>query len=118
MRKLLLVNSLGLLICTGPAVADGPTGKLTEVVGPVFVTPPGASEAAARAGTAVTAGTRVRTGKEGSATVSFEDGSLLRVQPLSAVQLSGNKRPSRKNSLVLFFGRVWSRVTKAAEGET
>ena len=50
-------------------------------------------------------------------TVSYEaykDESILKIQKKSSLVLSKHKRHrEKKNSVLLFFGRVWSKVTKS-----
>jgi hypothetical protein len=87
---------------------------LAAAQGEVKLTPPGQWEAAGTVGQAIEAGTRIRTGANGTATVRFADDSTLDVSAGSQVQLSGNKRAVAKTSIVLFFGKIWSRVTHAA----
>jgi hypothetical protein len=61
----------------------------------------------------VSPGTRIRTGKKGRAEVELDDGSRLRVKPRSSLMLSKLKRhKKKKTSVLLFFGQLWSKVTK------
>jgi hypothetical protein len=102
----------------GAALAATTSGKLTKVQGEVFIKIQGADEGKGTAGAVLAAGTQVRTGPAGNAEVTFDDGSLLRVQPGTSFVLSPSKRQgSKKSSVLLFFGRVWSKVTSHA-GET
>lgn len=113
MRVAALPWVLSILFWAHPAAADITTGKLTKVVGKVWVQAPNAAEAAAAAGAAIEAGSRVRTGPSGVAEVTFEDGTLVQVQASSSMQLSKSKREVKKTSVVLFFGKLWSRVTRS-----
>ncbi|MBI5508624.1 MAG: FecR domain-containing protein [Deltaproteobacteria bacterium] len=112
-----------LILCTAvlsgnvAAAAPDSGGKLTLVKGQAFTTAAGGSEAKAAQGDSVAPGTKIRTGKDGLVEVTFTDGSLLKIQAGSSLVLSGAKRQKKKNVVVLFFGRVWSKVTKSG-GET
>jgi hypothetical protein len=86
-------------------------GTLTKAQGHVFVKTAGGGEAAAQVGTRLPVGTQVRTGADGEAEIQFEDGSLLKMQKGSSILLSANKRQKQKNAVLLFFGRLWSRVS-------
>ena len=85
-------------------------GHLTAVQGSVFLELPGKSEGAAHMGDIVPAGTRVRTAAQSIAQVTFADGSVLRLDAGSQVQLSPSKRLSAKKSVMLFFGQLWNKV--------
>ncbi len=97
----------------GPALAEGTGGRLAAVSGNVWTQVPGSDEAPARVGETLAPGTKIRTGADGHAEVSFEDGSILIVQSNSSLVLSGIKRPKRKKtSILIFFGRVWNKVSR------
>jgi Txe/YoeB family toxin of Txe-Axe toxin-antitoxin module len=93
-------------------------GKLVKADGQVFVKPPSGAEAAARKGDTIPAGSQVRTGADGAAEITFADGSILRMTKASSILLSANKRQKEKNSILLFFGRVWSKVAPSKDGGT
>lgn len=103
-----------------PGVAAAQSGgKITSASGAVHVLPNGGSERLGRSGDAVEAGARVRTGPDGQAEIVLDDGSRLQLRPNTSVMLSGHKRQAKqKSSVVLFFGRVWSKVTRSSSGET
>lgn len=114
--KALLCCAVSGLFCF-TAQARAATGKLTVVAGQVWVKPAGGSEQTAAEGQSVSAGTQIRTGENGRAAVAFEDGSELRLEPGSQLVLSPHKRnKAEKNSVVLFFGRLWSKVTGSSGG--
>lgn len=94
------------------------SGKLTKTAGQVFVRAAQGEEATAILGAQLAAGTRVRTGADGTAEVTFEDGSLLRLAENSSISLSANKRQKKKSSVVLFFGKLWNKVMPSKTGET
>src|SRR5689334_19727352 len=94
------------------AFAAATQGKLTKAQGQVFVKPSGGQESGAAVGSVLNAGTQIRTGTDGTAEVQFEDGSLLRVTPSTSLVLSPAKRQqAKKSSVLLFFGKVWSKIT-------
>lgn len=105
----------GLVLALGaPAWASRATLIKTE--GKVWVTPPQGQEKLAAPGLRLDAGTRIRTGPSSRAELEFENGSVLKVRPNTSLSLSGHSRASRnKNSIVLFFGRLWSKVVKGEE---
>lgn len=107
------VLTLTIVFWANSAAADITTGKLTKVVGKVWVQAPNAADAAASAGAAIEAGSRIRTGADGVAEITFEDGTQVQVQASSSMQLSKSKREVKKTSVVLFFGKLWSRVTRS-----
>ncbi|MBI3179388.1 MAG: FecR domain-containing protein [Deltaproteobacteria bacterium] len=115
MKLALAFVGVGLL--AGVASAQT-SGRLVQVKGQVWIQPPGASESAAKADVALAPGTRVRTGNDGEAAVKFDDGSQLKVIANSSLELSGVKRQkAKKNVVLLFFGRVWNKVTRATGSE-
>ncbi|KPJ77006.1 MAG: hypothetical protein AMJ54_09570 [Deltaproteobacteria bacterium SG8_13] len=103
-----------LLALPGFSLAQDAGGLLVAVKGRVWVQPPGAEEYRARAGEQLAAGTRIRTGADGQAEIELEDGSTLVVRDRSSIQLSGIRRQKeRKTSLLIFFGRVWNKISRA-----
>lgn len=112
---------LGLVVvvglCATSALAQS-TGKLSKASGQVFVRPPSGAEAAATQGAQLIAGTNVRTGLDGSAEVTFDDGSVLRLAPNSSIALSAAKRQQKKSSVLLFFGKLWNKVVPSKTGDT
>jgi hypothetical protein len=116
-RHVAVVVAVVVLGLVGTAHA-AESGKLVKAEGQVFVRPPSGSEAAAHAGDTVPAGSQVRTGTDGSAEITFADGSMLRMTKGSSILLSANKRQKEKNSILLFFGRVWSKVAPSKDGGT
>lgn len=96
------------------SLAQDAGGRLLTIKGRVWVQPPGAEEHRARVGEQLTAGTRIRTGPDGQAEIELVDGSTLVVRDRSSIQLSGIQRQrEKKTSLLIFFGRVWNRITRA-----
>ncbi len=116
--KLWHVVALGAtMLWTVDGLADEAGGKLVAASGKVWVQPPSGAETPAKAGATLAPGTGIRTGDDGEAEVAFADGSLLKVRPKSSLRLSGNKRQAKKSSVLLFFGRVWSKVSRATGGK-
>jgi len=113
----IIVFLMALLLFAGPAVADRTGGRLVEVNGKVWIQTPGADKTTARAGIALAPGTKILTGAEGKAEISLEDGSIIVVQQNSSMVLSGIKRQKKKKtSILIFFGRIWNKVSKAVGG--
>jgi hypothetical protein len=61
---------------------------------------------------------RLKTGKDGEATLRFPDGSEAKVSPKSEIIVHAEKSESDPEGATVFFGRVWSKVVKAVGGET
>lgn len=98
--------------------AERPVAKVLKVSGGVTGRPP-KSEAYGRleAGDRVPYGSRIRTDDTGKATLEFADGTKVRVRSKSEVLV--RPRPTKQaSSVVLFFGRVWSKVVKSVGGKT
>ncbi len=113
MTRWLMVFWASIALYSLPAHAAG--GKLVSVTGDVWTQAPGAAEAKARSGATLGPGTRIRTGKIGKAVIEFSNGSKLEVKPSSSLMLSKHRRnKKKKNSILLFFGRIWSKVTRSA----
>lgn len=116
MRNAIGLAGLAVLLCATGARADATSGTLVARQGDVRVTPPGGAEGPGQVGQALPPGTNIRTGANGSAEVRFADDSSLKMQGGSQLQLSAVKRSEKKTSIVLFFGRIWSKVTHASDG--
>ncbi len=98
-----------------PAFAGNAT--VEALSGSVKIRPPGAQnyDSVAR-GQKLQHGARVKTGKDGRATLKFEDGSKVEVRPESEILVRAPETAQKPNGVLLFFGRVWSKVTKSAGG--
>ena len=100
-------------LVAGPVMAQVTGGRLVSVSGKVWTQAPGADEIRARAGEQLEPGTKIRTGADSQAEVTFEDGSILIVQSQSSMVLSGIKRQQKKKtSILIFFGRIWNKVSR------
>ena len=107
----------GLIAPLDAAHASG-GGEITRVRGEVWLTPAKKDKRRARVGDAVAPGARLSSGPSGRAFVEFGDGSELRLRPDTSILLSGKAREERKKtSVLLFFGRVWSKVARAVGGD-
>ncbi len=113
-----LVGILVLALARGALAGEAGGGKLVKADGHVFVKAPNGTEGAAQVGATLAAGSRVRTGNDGSAEIGFDDGSILRLTKSSSILLSANRRQKQKNAVLLFFGRVWSKVSPSRTGST
>lgn len=83
-----------------------------EVRGEGFRTPPGGREVSLMRGDALVGGTKLRTTAGGSAKIRFTDGSEVNLRPQTSMRLSGMKRARKTNTIVLFFGRLWNKVSR------
>ncbi len=93
------------------------SGKLTAVEGEAFLKARGgAAEIAAKVGDEITSGMSLRTGGNGRVEARLADGSLLALKPGSSIMLSPSKRQQKKSAVVLFFGRLWSKVSPGKTG--
>jgi len=73
----------------------------------------------AKKGAHYSSGTRLRTGSGALAKIKYSDGSLVEIKSDSEIVIKASKKPREKpNGVVLFFGRVWSKVTKSKDGDT
>lgn len=99
--------------------AEAAGGRLVAVSGGVWTRAPGDTEMIARPGSVLAPGTRIRTGADGKAEVVFVDGSSVLVRSNTAMVLSGIKRQEKKKTaLLIFFGRIWNKVTRSAGDQT
>jgi hypothetical protein len=106
------------VVCPALAQAGEPgDGKIVRAAGQVTLRPPGGLEGPAYVGAVVTRGTQLRTGPDGSAEVDFDDGSIVRLHEDSSVLLSANHKARPKLAVLLFFGRLWSKVYPSRTGE-
>lgn len=113
----IIVTLMVVLLFAGSAAADGTGGHLIEVNGKVWIQAPGADKKIARSGITLAPGTKILTGPDGKAEVSLDDGSIVVVQQNSSMVLSGIKRQKKKKtSILIFFGRIWNKVSKAVGG--
>lgn len=117
--RLLIIPLAGLVFgLPGTSAAAGPSARVVTVEGEVKGRPP-KSEAYGRLtdGDRVSYGSRIRTGPKGQATLRFDDGTQVKIRAKSEVLV--RPRPKKEVSgVVLFFGRVWSKVAKSVGGRT
>ena len=60
-------------------------------------------------------GDTVRSGIDGTGEIVFNDDSLLKINPNSKLAINTIVSPvEKKNSVLLFFGRIWSKVSRKA----
>ncbi|MEL6338524.1 MAG: FecR family protein [Myxococcota bacterium] len=118
MKTITLIATI-LLLPTSARAQPESIGSISKAQGGVKRSDVIDVQAGVEPGAAVYRGTRITTESDGSVEIRLAGGSIMRVRPASSIQLSPVKRSrKRKSSVVLFFGRVWSRVTKAVGGET
>ena len=64
-------------------------------------------------------GTKLRTGPDGGVTLALSNGSLVDIQPDTAVMLSSYPRQTTiKQSVVLLLGRVWSHIKASPDKQS
>ncbi|MEZ4270003.1 MAG: FecR family protein [Myxococcota bacterium] len=99
---------------TWSPIAHASAAVLISSQGNVWITPQGSQERVPQVGENIEAGTRIRTGKDGAADLRFTNGSLLRLRPATSMRLSATPRiKEKKTSILLFFGRLWSKVARS-----
>ncbi len=105
----------------GAAEHGSPTATLNVLAGEVKVQLPDQdAPKPATNGMAITAGTRVQTGKKSTALVTFLTGSTLTVQPESDVTVKQADVAQKKSRVVIGVnvGTVWARVVKLVDPES
>ncbi len=114
-----LITALAILLCASTAAAAPETlGRIQSSKGTVKRSDIEKVDAGVASGQPVYRGTRFDTGKDGSVEIKLSNGSIMRIRPNSSLQLSPTKRRrKKKSSVVLFFGRVWSSISKAVGAE-
>lgn len=121
--RLLLIPMLAGLVLAGldsSAVASAPKVMLVQLKGKVQTRLRGKkSYTAAKKGASYTSGTRLKTGPFSAARLKYPDGSVSVIKADSEIVIKVSARPREKpNGVVLFFGRVWSKVSKSKSGDT
>ncbi len=92
----------------------GVEATLVSLRGSVEVALPGTPYRSGKEGEVLGEGSRVRTGAQSEAMLRLDDGSTLKLRERGEMQVAAVKRPeSTKTAMVLFFGRLWSKVTKS-----
>lgn len=114
-RRPALVVALFLLLLPA-AAARASSGEVTAVNGQVFIQAPGKEAEAAVVGATLKAGALVRTGSDGTAELQLGEGRLLKLSPNSRLRLSRHQRSETKRRVLLFFGRLWNRISSAGDG--
>lgn len=114
-----LVTAFAVLAFSSTALAAPETlGRIQSSKGTVKRSDIEAVDAGVASGQPVYRGTRFVTGDDGSVEIELTNGSIMRIRPNSSLQLSPTKRRrKKKSSVVLFFGRVWSSISKAVGAE-
>ncbi len=117
LHALLLAQAVA-IASGGPALAGDDGVLLTVLAGEVTARAPKAAEfRPAASGARLAEGTRLRTAAGSEAELAFPDGTRSRIRAGTEVvlRLPGGGEPG---GLVLFFGRAWSKVVRAAGGES
>lgn len=85
--------------------------EAVQLKGRVDAASKGGSFAAVTAGQAFEEGTRIKTGEDGAITVKLHDGSRLELRGRSSMVISKvAQEPGQRSAVVLFFGKLWSKV--------
>ena len=100
--------------------ASSPKVVLEELKGEVSTRAPGNKKyVLAKQGTEYVTGTRLKTASGAWAKLKYSDGTIAEIKSDSEIVVKASKKPREKpNGVVLFFGRVWSKVTKSKNGDT
>ncbi len=89
--------------------------RVTKVSGKVEAAAAGGAYAAVPVGTTIAEGGRVRTGEKSEAVLQMSDGSQVKLSERGEMLVAAIKQTeTAKTSVVLFFGRLWAKVAKAA----
>ena len=121
----LVAIAFGLLLLPPRAPAAVEIGRLAVVVGEPWITSGGqGTRTVAAASSSVRLGDRLETGDADRAEVQFQDGTILRLQFNTAVEISNLKSQianlkspvPRPPEILLLRGQVWTKVQKAANG--
>lgn len=115
-----VVFALSALVLVALAPELALAGVEVEVVsasGLVEVRAPKSKDyAPVKVGVALASGTRLRTGPSGEAKLKYPDGSVAEVRAKSEIIVRPALQEGQPSSVVLFFGRVWTKVVKSVAG--
>lgn len=101
---------------TAYALVDEPT--LTVLRGRVEVQVPGAAFSQVTGDTVVRVGTRIRTGPDSNALVTYFDGSTTEIEPNTEIELRRLERTPARGQVVSFqqeIGQTWNRVERLVD---
>jgi len=112
----LLVIILVLTLTTLSLAASEPLGHFSAVTGAVAVRHSKTVKwLPAQVDMPVFFGDTVSSGPDGKGEIVFSDESLLKINPNSKLAINTIISPvEKKNSVLLFFGRIWSKVSRQA----
>jgi len=112
----LSVIFLGIVLSSSSLAASEPLGSFSKVTGSVTLRHKGAVDwVQAQVELPVYYGDTVRSGPDGEGEIVFTDESLLKITPNSRLAINTIISPvEKKNSVLLFFGRIWSKVSRKA----
>jgi hypothetical protein len=115
-----LAAGLLAVAAAAPAAGPAPAGSITFLAGEATRAQGGAKEPL-KEGSAIFQGDVIETATRTRVELKLSDASVLRLGPLSRVELDaaafGSSADSRKVSAKLRVGNVWASVTKALGGE-
>lgn len=105
------------LLFTGSLSAEE-LAKLLSASGSVQVTLAGGAATDAVIDQDLPNGAKIKTGADGSASIKLDDGTVITMSANSEMQISPySRKSSKKNSILLFLGSIWSKVTKSFDGK-
>ncbi|MCC6809974.1 MAG: FecR domain-containing protein [Deltaproteobacteria bacterium] len=94
----------------------GVEATVASFSGTVSVAPPGGDLRAAQKGEVLKESSRVKTGAQSEVTLVLSDGSTLKLREKSEMQVAVVKTEQQKPAMVLFFGRLWSKIATKVGG--
>ena len=114
-----LITTLTALLFALPLAKAADSAMLIQMNGTVTVIEPNSESAkAADLNQKLPEGATIKTGKDSSASIRLEDGTIIDIKADSEMMISPySQKKVKKNSIILFFGTIWSKVTKSFTGE-
>jgi len=104
------------ILASSSLAASEPLGNFSDVTGSIAVRHKGTVKwIPARVDMPVYYGDTIQSGLDGQGQIVFSDESLLKINPNSRLAINTIISPvEKKNSVLLFFGRIWSKVSRKA----
>ena len=95
---------------------EDPLGSFTSISGFVHVQRAKETEwIKAEQNMSVYFGDKIKSGDDGEGEITFNDQSLLKIHQNAHIAINTIISPvEKRNSIILFFGRIWSRISKEA----
>ncbi len=117
--KRFLISLVLAMITLLPHLSAAEPAMLVQMSGTVTVRAKDAqNDQAAELNQKIPEGAIVKTAANSSASIRLEDGSIIDIKEGSEMMISPNSRKkAKKNSIILLFGTIWSKITKNFSGE-